>query len=278
MITEDLSHYNPEGSPLRKAQKRMLEILVEFDRICVKHNITYWIAYGTLLGAVRHGGFIPWDDDMDVCILREDYPRLRKILEKELPPYITLQDDESDERYFIKGMSKLRDKDSHINVPFHRFFKEQGCHMDVFLMEKMPSLKLKKFVRKVNYKPYLYRKDKAMENKGGLFWGRVLTPFSNALIAFAHWYSSRSNTNMIAMDYLTDVPTNGSGYFRYDLSKILPTKRILFEGHEVNAPADYDYFLKIAYGDYMTMPPEEKRKSLGHNLITTFEVYEHEKD
>src|SRR4028118_1460533 len=88
---EDLSHYNPEGSVLRRAQMRMVEILDGFDGICKKHNIDYWLVWGTLLGARRHGGFIPWDDDLDVAVLQSDYKKLLTILEKELPKNLKLQ-------------------------------------------------------------------------------------------------------------------------------------------------------------------------------------------
>ena len=74
------SRFNPEGSLLRRQQNRMTEILIEVDRICKKHHIQYWLSSGTLLGAVRHKGFIPWDDDMDIEMLRTDYERLMKIL------------------------------------------------------------------------------------------------------------------------------------------------------------------------------------------------------
>ncbi len=84
-MTEDLSNYNKEGTILRQAQNRLLEILLEIDRICRKHNIPYFINGGNALGAVRHGGFIPWDDDIDINLKREDYLKLIKIIEKELP-------------------------------------------------------------------------------------------------------------------------------------------------------------------------------------------------
>ena len=69
------SQYNPDDSPLRTLQLQMLDILIEFDRICKKHNIRYWLDAGTLLGAVRHGGFIPWDDDLDFFMTPDNYEK-----------------------------------------------------------------------------------------------------------------------------------------------------------------------------------------------------------
>ena len=77
--------YNPEGSPLREHQKKLLNLLIVFDRLCEDNGIVWWIDGGTLLGAVRHGGFVPWDDDIDVCVLRKDLPRIRKILREKAP-------------------------------------------------------------------------------------------------------------------------------------------------------------------------------------------------
>ena len=75
-MIEDFSVYNGENTELRKAQMRMLEILVHVSAICDTHAISYWIDYGTLLGAVRHKGFIPWDDDLDISVLKKDYKKL----------------------------------------------------------------------------------------------------------------------------------------------------------------------------------------------------------
>ncbi len=108
---EDLSHYNPEGSVLRKAQMKMLEILDAFIEICDRHNINYWLACGTLLGARRHGGFIPWDDDLDVAILQSDYKKLLSILKEELPQNLKLQAKETDKNYWYY-FAKIRDTNS----------------------------------------------------------------------------------------------------------------------------------------------------------------------
>ena len=69
--------FNPDGSLLRRQQMRMLEILLEVDKICKKHHIEYWLSSGTLIGAIRHKGFIPWDDDIDINITRENYNKLK---------------------------------------------------------------------------------------------------------------------------------------------------------------------------------------------------------
>ncbi len=78
------ARFNPEGSPLRRQQMVMLEMLKELDRICRKHKIPYFLYWGTLLGAIRHDGFIPWDDDMDSGMMREDYNKLVDVLPEEL--------------------------------------------------------------------------------------------------------------------------------------------------------------------------------------------------
>jgi len=96
---------------LRRQQMRMLELLLEVDRICKKHHISYWLSSGTLIGAARHGGFIPWDDDLDIEMLLPDYKRLLEVLPQELPETMALQSVDTDKNYFF-FYAKVRDRRS----------------------------------------------------------------------------------------------------------------------------------------------------------------------
>ena len=133
--------FNPEGSTLRLMQMRMLELLLVVDRICRRHGLRYWLAGGTMLGAVRHKGFIPWDDDLDIEMLKEDYDRLIVILQDELPDTLAIQCMETDPNYFFQ-YAKLRDRRSTINeiTPYDRMWKERGIFIDIFPIEKTSRL------------------------------------------------------------------------------------------------------------------------------------------
>ena len=117
----------------------MLEILLEVDRICQKHDIPYWLSSGTLIGAMRHDGFIPWDDDLDIEMLRSDYLRLMKVLPSELPEWLALQNDETDPNYFY-FYAKVRDRRSRMleQNGYDRLWQEQGIYIDIFPMEQHP--------------------------------------------------------------------------------------------------------------------------------------------
>ena len=142
---EDLTIYNPNGSTLRKAQLRMLDILRVVDAICRKNNIPYFLESGTLLGAVRHGGFIPWDDDLDISVMRTDYPRLRKALQEQLPENIGFQDWTTDCNYPML-IGKIRDKKSYFEEEYSKHLTYKGIYIDVFPLEKVPCWKWKQIL------------------------------------------------------------------------------------------------------------------------------------
>lgn len=132
--------YNPDGSTLRQYQLHLLEMLKWFDNFCQKNKITYWLSSGTCLGAVRHSGFIPWDDDVDVEMLREDYLKLEKLF-KETDDY-ALQTFKND-KYYCLPFAKLRDKHSKIVEPatngLDNYYKYQGAFIDIFQLEYSPK-------------------------------------------------------------------------------------------------------------------------------------------
>ena len=131
--------FSPDGSLLRRQQLRMLELLLEVDSICKHHQIRYWLSSGTLIGAARHAGFIPWDDDLDIEMLLEDYERLMRVLPDELPPTMALQSTRTDKNYFY-FYAKVRDRRSFLAESNHydRVWKERGIYIDIFPFYKQP--------------------------------------------------------------------------------------------------------------------------------------------
>ncbi len=131
--------YNPEGSVTWKMQKRMLEVLEVIDGICQRHGIPYWLSGGSMLGAVRHHGFIPWDDDLDIEMLRPDFEKLIKLLPAELPSSMALQWHTTDPNYFFQ-FAKVRDRNSQLfeRNGYDKVWKEHGVWVDIFPLERMP--------------------------------------------------------------------------------------------------------------------------------------------
>lgn len=129
--------YNPEGSQLRKAQLRMLEMMKFVDAVCKKNNIPYWLDSGTLLGAVRHNGFIPWDDDVDIGMMREDIHRFIDAVEKENHPNFIVQTKKNDP-HFMQDWPVVRDLQSEYiqSTVLHNIRKYKGLQIDIFPFEK----------------------------------------------------------------------------------------------------------------------------------------------
>ena len=175
MTNEELrKRFNPEGSLLRRQQMRMLEILVEIDKICKKHDIRYWLSSGTLIGAMRHNGFIPWDDDLDIEMMRPDYLRLMEVLPSELPDWLALQNDETDPNYFFY-YAKVRDRRSKMleQNNYDRLWQEQGIYIDIFPLEQHP-IWLHKLTEKTVGHMYKIWRTSTDDTKGRLARPRIL--------------------------------------------------------------------------------------------------------
>ena len=249
-MMEDLRTYNPESSTLRKAQMRMVEIMQVVDAICQQHHIPYFLDGGSLIGAVRHEGFIPWDDDLDIAIMRKDLKRLRKILKKELPANLVYQDRTTDFNYPML-IGKVRDKHSYFEDDLSDKLKEKGIYIDLIPMEKVSSLKWKAHL------DYWYGHCiRGVRNYAGImdtFLSYVVLPFAWLLVSLTRLVNIFSKTHQIAHAY------GWRAYNGFDERDVFPVQRMKFENIEVSVPKNPDAVLKALFGDYMQIPPKEKR-------------------
>lgn len=241
--------FNPEGSTLRRQQLRMLELLDAIDIICKKHQIPYWLSSGTLIGAARHKGFIPWDDDLDIEMLRSDYLRLIKILPEELPDNFVLQTNETDPN-FISIYGKLRDKNSYLEETnsYDRIFKERGIYIDIFPLERIPY-----FLAWV----------------GGHMQGQIYNQLNNKnlkettiLKRIRRIYQFNTKIGFPILRFISKfIPGKelrhsfGTAFFKPRYMKdIFPLTEMEFEGKMYPVPHNTDAMLRKIYGDYMQLP------------------------
>ena len=233
----DIKTIPPAKGELRLIQNCLLEFLKVFDYLCQKHNLNYWLDYGTLLGAIRHKGFIPWDDDVDIGMMREDYDKVIPLLNADLEKYgfyINVGENGFD-RPIIRilhhkyGMSQID------IFPYDNYYKRFETVEEKAEAYKKCGEAHRKFLSE-------YQKNKERENVPSL------------LVKMHNEFVLKKNK-----------PEQFSGIFRgcefYDGMKmylnhedIFPIKRILFEGYEFSVPNNCDAYLTQAYGDYMQFP------------------------
>lgn len=258
-LNEDLRReYNPDGSELRDIQLKMLEILIVVADICDRHGLQYWLSGGTLLGAVRHGGFIPWDDDIDIELLLSDYRKLLRILPKELPTDMYLQTPR--EKGYRLLFSKVRDRYSIVDAEEENMssYSEKGLFIDIFPEERSYKW-MKSFV------DFFYGRAFRRLKRGRPFYSaRYLFEYTVSLFLYpigciakyiARTICAVTKPNNILHSYGIGNTTNHNAAYMF------PTSKIKFEGHEFSSPKNVDSYLKKQYGDYMSIPPKEKRST-----------------
>lgn len=259
---------------LRKVQLLELEIAKELKRICEKNNIKYFIAWGTLLGAVRHGGFIPWDDDMDFGMLREDYERFINVCEKELDPKFFLQTWDTDPN-FPFAYAKLRLKGTHFLEKFSEGSRmNNGIFIDIFPMDNVPDPVFFSGIR--TFRCFVLERlmwlkkglGKNIKDKsaGGKLKYNVFSFVSKAIpyktlkrhyekILCGSNFKETANISASTIDHLFGK-NNIKRKWAEELEEI-PFETTLFPAFKENKE-----FLILVYGDYMTLPPVEERQ--GH--------------
>lgn len=264
---------------MNELQKVQFELLKEFIRVCEKHNLRYYLNSGTCLGAVRHKGFIPWDDDVDVCLPRDDYDKFLELqYEFEGTPYF-IQSWKTDKNY-IYNFAKLRNSNTTFIENFYKYHRfNHGVWIDIFPLDgfskkEKPAKKFRFKVLRTWLNAYLcypwalmrkfhartFFRDLILNIFGIIFfWGNV-----------GHYRNKLMDRRMRKINF-KDAKLGGLFY------GIDPTKEAMpveifgegsigeFEGIKVVLPKDVDKYLTLLYGDYMTPPPEDKREGHHHN-------------
>lgn len=261
-----------------------IDLLKEIDRICKKYGLTYFVTNGTLLGTIRHHGFIPWDDDLDVMMPRQSFDKLKEIAGTEIRnPYFLHVPDENGNYY--RNYLRLRNEDT-TAIPLMDYDKDccKGIFVDIFPMDECHN---NLFIRKIDF---------------GMT--AIMSEMANTYVYYSYFHKYRfarwllyvlakiyckKNSYKSLLDGIENRRSKYDGKNEKNISVILHGNKVSvfprayfektiskeFEGMPVPVPQEYDAILKSIYGDYMTLPPAEKRVSK-HNIY--FDPYVSYKD
>lgn len=255
-----------------------LDLLKKLDQICRKHDLTYFASNGTLLGTVRHKGFIPWDDDLDVMMPRSDYEKLIEIAKQELDkPYILHLPDSKGQYY----RNYLRLRNENTTAICRPDFGRDVCHgifIDIFPIDVSPSsywkrkeqyLKLYSIYTLIMMRTYDYKnRNGAVELvKGSLKrLGEIKYPGNNGYMTMIRIHDEwRTKYNDTASGYYYEI-THKKHIYIYKKEWLSKSVMMPFEDIEIPVPAGYNEILKSLYGDYMKLPPVDER-GVHHNIF-----------
>lgn len=247
---------------LKDIQQVMVEMLLDIDSVCRKHGIRYVLDSGSMLGAVRHQGFIPWDDDLDIIMLRDDYIYFTQVANQELQKKYRFQCVENTAQYPY-NFGKVFNTETTFTERFTaKLDISHGIYIDVFPLDYIDTAKPKKNRRKL----WLIGKlTQARYAKLGLTGG--IKGFIGKLIPIKlinRWCTKSMMYHYKQGDYVQKLCHFGKNKPPVPISVFTDTIRVPFEGHQIPIPRDYHSFLRGRYGNYMQLPPEEAQKPSHH--------------
>ena len=248
-----------------EARRLELNLLVKFAEFCEKENLRYYLAYGTLIGAVRHKGFIPWDNDIDVVMPRPDYSRfLKKVQECPIDDYIEALD-----YHKVRTFPFIKLIDNRTRMKEHFLVTEEnlGIYIDIFPLDGLPNERKirRKLFRKAAFLMKLYAFANYRFNTGAnarkKLIKNLLYPFSRLVPSYK--ICEKLDDLCKAYDYDNSSTVAeiiwGVGERETISKECFQSAYGEFEGYAFCIPQGFDQFLKQCYGEYMELPPEEER-------------------
>lgn len=254
---------------MTELQKVELNLLKTFVHVCDVLNLQYYAVCGTALGAVKYGGFIPWDDDVDVALLRPDYERFLKDAPVLLPDYIFLQNSKTDPE-FPMLFSKLRDsRTTLIEAPVKHLCMNHGIYIDVFPLDGYPqkTTEIKRFEekkayferrRKVSLNYNRMKFPKAVRTNSVYYLNRVFGIYRNTARTIEEYNEFLSEFDVFSSDYWCNHG-NWQGLLEYaPKAQYGKGTFVQFEDLKIRIPELYDEYLTQKYGDWRSDLPEQK--------------------
>ena len=262
---------------LRTLQLTQLEMLKTFDCFCREHNLHYSLYAGTMLGAIRHKAFIPWDDDLDVCMSREEYNRFIELWQASPKQDYILQNKENTLN-FTQSFTKLRkDHSTFLQSEDEIGAYHTGIFIDIFPIDRIPSGKILRLIFKWNCMKYQLLTREHVPPKSG-----AVVRFACSLILFCipkkrrptvrekllrkiTQYNKDQSLETIAIEVMSTInrPLAADMLDNYTY--------VHFEDGEYMCFSGWDEYLRVEYGDYMQLPPEEERVWTHHPILIDFE-------
>ena len=265
-----------ENEQLRQLQLAEHKMLCDFAKICDKHNLTYFLDFGTLLGAVRHQGFIPWDDDVDVTMPLEDYRKFLKIAQEELGDEYFLQTSDTDIDFHYSFAKIRKNGTTLFREQFKKWKVHQGIWLDIFpLVNVNPGMdfKIKKSTVKICNSLLMDSYLLANQEEYNAIAGKTTTFFLKLLYKLPKKFRLKLKNLLLNSIVFKGKNKKNKSVLWLGMTRLYPNEmygesdKLLFEGEHLNVPAQYKQILEYVYGDYMQLPPPEKRIGHGHDII-----------
>ena len=253
----------------RKLQLKILDMVKYIDQICKENDIEYFLIYGTCLGAVRHKGFIPWDDDFDIGMTYNNYLKFIEICEKKMDKEnYFLQTPETEKNYYL-SFAKMRDLNTTLIEKYNQNIDMHKCvYIDIFPLVGYPNKKFQRFLFKISRAFALSVNINIINNEFLYYLSRLVIKMvgKKRILKITRRYCTKFDVKKC--DYVCSVfdgdPIEQNLYKKNWIKK---TKYVKFENTKLPIPTKADLILKQTYGDYMKIPSKQEIDDKQHDIV-----------